>query len=211
MSETMRSAQYRFEFIGGEPCLDFTNTVGGDRRVDPSEHLHGYADLVAWARQGELLSPAQVRALLLRAQREPDAAAAALAAAVELRESLFEIFFALSEGRRPSPQHLEVLNRALADALRHRRVVPSGKGFSLAWDDADDLRRMLWPVALSAAELLEGHDGAPVKLCGMRETTGCSWLFVDESRNGSRRWCSMKDCGNRAKARRHYRKVKRLD
>jgi len=209
MTETMRAEPYRFEFVGGEPCLDFTNTASGDRRVEITEHLHGYADLVAWARQGELLSPAQGRSLVLRAQREPAAAAAALAAAIELREALFETFLALAEGRRPSPQPLEVLNRALADALAHRRVVQSGRGFSLGWDDSDDLRRMLWPVALSAAELLAGEHGAPVKLCGMFETTGCSWLFVDESRNGSRRWCSMKDCGNRAKARRHYQRVKK--
>jgi predicted RNA-binding Zn ribbon-like protein len=89
-------------------------------------------------------------------------------------------------------------------------VAQNGRGFSLAWDDSDDLRRMLWPVALSAADLLAGEQGTPVKLCGMWETTGCSWLFVDESRNGSRRWCSMKDCGNRAKARRHYRRSKGL-
>src|SRR5437867_134123 len=69
MVEMMRGEQYRFEFIGGEPCLDFTNTVGGERRVDPSEHLHGYADLVAGARQGELLSPAPGRALPLRARQ----------------------------------------------------------------------------------------------------------------------------------------------
>jgi len=211
MVETMREEPYRFEFIGGEPCLDLTNTVGGDRRTTPTEHLQGYGDLVAWARQGELLTPAQARALLLRAQREPEAAAGALRAAVELREALFDTFFALVEGKRPSPQHLEVLNRALADALPHRRVVQSGRGFSLGWDGSDDLRRMLWPVALSAAELLAGAHSAPVKLCGMWGTSGCSWLFVDESRNGSRRWCSMKDCGNRAKARRHYRRVKNQD
>ena len=209
MPETMQAEPYRFELVGGQPCLDFTNTVGGDRRTSPHEHLHAYADLAAWARQAELVTPAQARSLLLRAQREPDAASAALSAAVELREALFEIFFALAGGKRPSPQHLEILNRALAEALRHRRVVQSGRGFSLAWEESDDLRRMLWPVALSAAELLAGGDRAPVKLCGMWETTGCSWLFVDESRNGSRRWCSMKDCGNRAKARRHYQKVKK--
>src|SRR6266851_4063029 len=140
MPETMHAEPYRFEFVGGEPCLDFTNTVGGDRRTTPTEHLHGYGDLVAWARQGELLAPAQARALLLRAQREPEAAAEALRAAVEL---------------------------------------------------------------------LAGDHAAPVKLCGMWEASGCSWLFVDESRNGSRRWCSMKDCGNRAKARRHYQRVKK--
>lgn len=210
MPETMREEPYRFEFVGGEPCLDFTNTVGGDRRAIPKENLHGYADLVAWARQGELLTPARARALLLRAQREPAAAGAALAAGVELREALFEIFFALTKGGRPLQQHLEVLNRALAEALRHRRVVQAGRGFSLGWDDSDDLRRMLWPVALSAAELLAGGHDSPVKVCGMWEEGGCGWLFVDESRNASRRWCSMKDCGNRAKARRHYRKVKRL-
>ncbi|HKC60697.1 MAG TPA: ABATE domain-containing protein [Myxococcales bacterium] len=210
MSETMRQEPYRFEFVGGETCLDFTNTVGGDRRAIPREHLHGYADLVAWARQGELITPAQARTLLLRAQREPVAASAALAAAVELREALFEIFFSLTEGKRPPQQRLEVLNRALAEALAHRRVVQAGREFSLGWDDSDDLRRMLWPVALSAAELLAGHY-APVKVCGMWEEGECGWLFVDESRNGSRRWCSMKDCGNRAKARRHYQKVKKLD
>ena len=201
---------YRFEFIGGEPCLDFTNTVGGDRPVGPTEHLHAYPDLVAWARQGELITPAQARTLLLRAQREPGAAAAAVSSAIELREALYEIFLALAEGKRPPPQHLEKLNLALAEALPHRRVAQSGRGFTLAWDDSDDFRRMLWPVALSAAELLAGDHRAPVKLCGMRDTTGCSWLFADESRNGSRRWCSMKDCGNRAKARRHYQRSKRV-
>lgn len=211
MPETTRQEPYRFEFIGGETCLDFTNTVGGDRRAIPTEHLHGYADLVAWARQGELITPSQARTLLLRAQREPAGAAAALAAAVELREALFDIFQARTEGRRPAPQQLEALNRALAQALAHRRVVQSGRGFSYGWDDSDDLGRILWPVALSAAELLVGEHGSPVKVCGMWEEGGaCGWLFVDESRNGSRRWCSMKDCGNRAKARRHYHKVKKL-
>ena len=126
----MRAEPYQFEFVGGEPCLDFTNTVGGDRRTTPTEHLHGYGDLVAWAREGKLLTPAQARALLLRAQREPEAAAGALRAAVELREALFETFFALAESKRPSPQHLEVLNRALADALAHRRVVQRAAGAS---------------------------------------------------------------------------------
>jgi len=211
MPETTRQEPYRFEFVGGEASLDFINTVAGDRRGTPKEHLHGYDDLVAWARQGELIGPPQARALLLRAQREPAAAAGALAGAVELREALYDIFSARSEGKRPSQQRLELLNRALAEALAHRRVLQTGRGFSYGWDDSDDLRRMLWPVALSAAELLAGDHGSPIKVCGMSgEEDGCGWLFVDESRNGSRRWCSMKDCGNRAKQRRHYQRSKKL-
>lgn len=200
--------EWVFEFVGGAPCLDFANTVSGDRRVAPKERIHGYGDLVSWARQAELLTPAQSRALLLRAQRDPAAASQAHAEALALRDSIFEIFFALSEGKRPAPAHLDRLNRALAEALAHRRVVQSGRNFALGWEDADDLRRILWPVALSAAELLAHADHAPVKLCGLWDTTGCSWLFVDESRNHSRRWCSMKDCGNVAKARRHYARTK---
>ena len=61
LAESVQATPYRFEFVGGEPCLDFTNTVGGDRRATPNEHLHSYADLVAWARQGDIVSPAQAR------------------------------------------------------------------------------------------------------------------------------------------------------
>ncbi len=209
MAEAVHGGQYRFDFVGGVPCLDFANIVSGDRRTTPAEHLHGYGDLVSWGRQAGLVTPAQARALLLRAQRDPAGAAEALAAAIDLREAVFETFFALAEGKRPAAQNVKQLNRALADALSHRRVLPSGRGFALGWDDSDDPRRMLWPVALSAAELLAVDHHPKIKLCGMWEATGCSWLFVDESRNGSRRWCSMKDCGNRAKARRHYHRARR--
>jgi predicted RNA-binding Zn ribbon-like protein len=205
----MPAAGYRFEFIGGEPCLDFTNTVGGDRRTTTTEHLHSYADLVSWARQGEVISPAQARTLLLRAEREPAAAAQTLASAIELREALFRAFFAIAEGKRPATGDLDRLNRALAEALSHQRVVQSGRGYALGWDDSDDLGRMLWPVARSAAALIADEHRSPVKLCGLWEEDGCSWLFVDSSRNGSRRWCTMDDCGNRAKARRHYARTRK--
>ena len=203
------SPAYRYEFIGGEPCLDFTNTVGGDRRTTPTEHLHSYADLVSWARQGGVTSPAQARALLLRAEREPAAAAETLASAIVLREALFRAFVAIAEGKRPATGDLDPLNRALTEALSHRRIVQSGRGYALGWDDSDDLGRMLWPVAQSAADLLTDEHRSRVKLCGLWEEDGCSWLFVDSSRNGSRRWCTMEDCGNKAKARRHYARTRK--
>ena len=197
-----------FEFVGGRPCLDFTNTVGGDRRTAPREDLPGYPDLVSWARQGGLITAAQARALLLRAQREPAAAARTLAAAVELRESIFRIFNALAEKKRPAEADLEALNRALAASLPHRRLVHSGREFALGWAGSDELDRMLWPVVEDAAELLAHGEQRPIRMCGASDVTGCSWLFIDETRNRSRRWCTMKDCGNVAKARRHYQRVK---
>jgi predicted RNA-binding Zn ribbon-like protein len=210
MSDPKPAEAYRFEFVGGEVCLDFTNTVGGNRRIVPVEHLHSYADLVSWARQGELISAAQARGLLLRAERDPAAAAAVLARAIELREAIFRTIVALVEGKRPAQGDLDRLNRALAEALGHRRVVASGRGYALGWDDSDELDRMLWPVAQSAADLLADEHRAKVKVCASWEDDGeCGWLFVDSSRNGSRRWCTMDDCGNRAKARRHYARAKK--
>lgn len=207
MTEPIPAGMHRFEFIGGEPCLDFTNTVGGDRRTSTVEHLHSYADLVSWARQGELITPAQARGLLLRAEREPDAAAETLATAIDLREAMFRVFFALAEGKRPGQGDLDRINRALAASLGHRRVVQSGRGYTLGWEDSDRLDRILWPVAQSAAELIANEHRAQVKHCGLWDD-GCSWLFIDSSRNGTRRWCTMDDCGNKAKARRHYARKK---
>jgi predicted RNA-binding Zn ribbon-like protein len=210
MTDATPAEAYRFQFVGGEPCLDFTNTVGGNRRTVPNEHLHSYADLVSWARQGDLVSPAQARGLLLRAEREPAAAAMVLASATELREAIFRAFVAVAEGKRPAHGDLDRLNRALASALVHRRVVQTGRGYALGWDDSNELDRMLWPVAQSAADLLADDHRARIKVCGAWEEGGdCGWLFVDSSRNASRRWCTMDDCGNRAKARRHYARTKK--
>ena len=192
-----------FEFVGGRPCLDFSNTMGGDRRT--RDDLPTYAELVSWARQGGLVTPAQARALLLRARREPAAAARTLEAAVQLRGALFRTFTALAEEKRPAQADLEALNRALAVALPHRRLMQSGREIALGWGASDDLDRMLWPVVQDAADLLAHGEQRPIKMCGAED---CSWLFVDESRNHSRRWCTMKDCGNVAKARRHYQRVR---
>jgi predicted RNA-binding Zn ribbon-like protein len=64
---------------------------------------------------------------------------------------------------------------------------------------------MLWPIVDAAADLLVRGEPERIKTCG---SATCGWLFLDLSRNRSRRWCDMKDCGNRAKARRHYARRK---
>ncbi|MBI2081511.1 MAG: CGNR zinc finger domain-containing protein, partial [candidate division NC10 bacterium] len=102
---------------------------------------------------------------------------------------------------------LAVLNAALAEALPLLGLVPEGNGFTWEWTaNGQRLDRMLWPVARSAAELLTSGELARVREC---EAESCAWLFMDRSRNRSRRWCDMKTCGNRTKARRHYER-KRL-
>jgi predicted RNA-binding Zn ribbon-like protein len=162
--------------------------------------------LLAFARQARLLDPAEVDRLERRAQADERAASAATRAARSLREALYGIFSAQAHGRAVPDRDLEGLNEALGEVLPNLRLDP--RGASLAWGwrrDGDALTRPLWSIARAAAELLTREPSAPVRECGGTE---CTWLFLDHSRGRSRRWCSMASCGNREKARRHYRRTR---
>ena len=211
MTIAPKETEFRYELSGGRLCLDFVNTVSGDRAGKPTERMASYSDLVAWSRQAEIVDDAGARRLLAEARRRPADADEAQRAALALRESLYRIFTAIAGGGEAPGDDLARLSDLLARALSHRRVVRGGPACcALAWTDPPDaLDAPLWRVAASAAELLtSAEDLARVRVCGMHDTHECSWVFVDNTRAHTRRWCSMKDCGNKAKARRHYERVK---
>jgi predicted RNA-binding Zn ribbon-like protein len=194
-----------FELTGGALCLDFANTLG-DRPLGHAEHLPDFAALVAFGRQAGLLEPGAARALLRGAAARPRQAQRAFRRALELRECLYRVFAAVARGGKPEPADLAALNRELARALPRGELRPQGAGFAWAWPGgAGDPESVLWPVARSAADLLVSRDRPPLRECA---SGSCSWLFLDESRGARRRWCDMKVCGNRQKARRHYRRVR---
>ncbi len=208
MSETPKREDYQFELTGGRLCLDFANTVSGDRGGKTRERLSSYADLVSWARQSGAVDEPHARRLLEQAKGRPTEAEATLREAVSLRETLYRTFVAVAERRSPDPSDVSHLSSALGPALAHRRLVRTGAAFTLGWDDLPSaFDAPLWRVAESAASLLSSpSDLERVRVCGMHDTHECSWLFMDATRAGTRRWCSMKDCGNKAKARRHYKR-----
>jgi predicted RNA-binding Zn ribbon-like protein len=186
-------SEYQFDLSGGSPPIDFANTMGGKHRRE--ERLGGYADLIAFARQSGLLSDALAGRLSEAAAARPAEADAVLARARELREALFALF---SEAERPAAA-LDGLNRELAVAMAQLRV-----DRALAWTWAESAERLdspLWPIARQAAELLVTEERRRVRECAADD---CRWLFLDTSKNKSRRWCDMKSCGNRAKVRNFY-------
>jgi predicted RNA-binding Zn ribbon-like protein len=200
------SGQSAFDFSGGELCLDFANTLGGSRQ-SPKERLKSYQDLLAWGSQAGILNDEDVKHLGRLAAEHPRKAAAALAEAIALREALFRIVTAVIAGTPPTDEDLGRLNAALPRALEHLRVAPCAKGCEWEWTEEEGaLDRMLWPIARSAADLLVSSEVQRVRRCANREE--CDWLFIDTTRNRSRRWCDMRSCGNRAKARRHYARRK---
>ncbi|MGE5571561.1 MAG: CGNR zinc finger domain-containing protein [Bacteroidota bacterium] len=196
------------DLIGGRLCLDFANTVDWHASDHPREWLTSYSDLVAWSRHAGALTEAQAQDLTRAAERRPDEAASALEGAIALREAMYRMFSAIAARREPSATDLAALNSALARALTHLRAAPAGGRYVWEWAGQDELDRMIWPVVWSAAELLVSEDLGRVREC---LGDGCGWLFLDTSRNRTRKWCSMDDCGNRAKARRHYRRTRKRD
>ncbi len=199
-------SDYQFEFSGGALCLDFANT-GPDQKAPETrgEKLSNYSDLLSWAVQSGELTVPDARKLLSAANHSPSKTNAALRKARELRQALYDVFRAVAAQRAPGTADLDVLNRFWKSATIHRSVVHTAGDFHRAWvmDEGDELERPLWPIAASAEELLTGGEVNLVRECGSEK---CSWLFLDHSRNKSRRWCDMKTCGNRAKAKRHYEK-----
>jgi predicted RNA-binding Zn ribbon-like protein len=198
-----------FDFVGGRVSLDFVNTVSGDRAGTPRDRIGTYADLVRWAREAGIATEAEGSALLAQARRRPEEAERARSEALRLREALYGLFAAEAEGRDPPAAAADRLNRALADALPHRRLLHDGAAWRLGWArEPGELLSPLWPVVADAAELLAAGHGGRLRLCGGHEALECSWLFLDPTKSGTKRWCSMSDCGNRAKARRHYQRTK---
>lgn len=206
MPETRARTIATMELVGGRPVVDFVNTLS-DRALDPPlERLASYDDLALWCLREELIDE-QERARLLRlAQAHPRKAEAALTQARLLRELLFKLFDASAEGRVPAQELRTELNTWLLKAATHRQLEPSDAGLRWLWFRGDDeLDWMLWPLAWSAAELLGSDDLGRLKECAQED---CRWLFLDLSKNRSRRWCTMEQCGNRAKAKRHYERRK---
>ena len=168
------------------------------------DKLRAYDDVLRFGQLSGAVSAAGARRLERAARSDPAPAAAAFRRALELREALFRIFRASLDRRRPQASDLETLATELSTARRHERLAPAGEIYAWRWDTADAPDRVLWPVARSAAELLTSADLAKLRICAGEE---CGWLFLDTSRNHSRRWCDMKDCGNRAKVRRFRKKI----
>jgi len=198
----------KFEMIGGRTCLDFVNTASQRRDGPFTDKLNGYEDLLDWAVQAEQLSEDEAAHLRAKAEANPAAAEAVVERSRVLREAIYRVFAARSEGEVLPIDDLRVISDENARAAVNRVLTPVGFGScTFEWSTYDALDRPLWPVAVSAVTLASSVDAERVKECG-GGANNCNWLFLDTSKNRSRRWCDMKECGNREKARRHYHKTK---
>jgi predicted RNA-binding Zn ribbon-like protein len=204
-SGAARAGSWTFHLGCGALCLDFANTTSWRGSGAPVDHLPTYGELIRFAQQSKLLSEEDAARLRRESARRPEAAARALRKAVTLREALYRIFARLASGHSPLATDLAILNASLPGALTRLRVAPGDDGFAWTWEgERAALDRLLWPVARDAAVFLTSMNLARLRTCG---NPRCRWVFHDGTRSGTRRWCSMAVCGNRAKQLRHRRRA----
>jgi predicted RNA-binding Zn ribbon-like protein len=203
------------KLVGGDPALDFVNTVGsripataGPGSKVAKDKLRDYRDLVLWARHAGLLDETGERELLRAAERRPRDGARVLSRAARFREALYRVLRAVMARRRPEPADVAAVNAEVAAARARERLVPGDAG--LRWEPeparGEGLDTILRPIAAAAAALLTSDELARLREC---PGAACGWLFLDRSRNRSRQWCTMEDCGNVSKVRRFRQRARR--
>lgn len=210
--KVLHSSAAVMKLIGGRLCLDFVNTVDGRKSDSPrrksqsvntlvlGDKLEDYSDLVEWSRHSGIITPTEAGRLIQESKQKTAGARAVFHRAIALREALHRIFKATVIERMPQSVDLETLNDELLKARNHERLINTEKGFTWEWIGREAaLDRMLWSIVHSAAGFLSTADLSRLRECGGEE---CGWLFEDTSRNRSRQWCHMQDCGNLAKVRR---------
>lgn len=190
------------EFVGGSLCLDFTNTVNS-RRSPEHEYLARYSDLVDWAVKAGEISTSQGKRLQKRAKQDETNAQDALQKAVSLRELLYRLFSKLAEQSEPAQEDMKAFVEHFAMAISHGKFLKKGEYFDVDWEMNAELDALLWPILYSAGQLLLSEKLVRVKKC-----PDCGWLFIDTSKNQSRRWCSMNTCGARDKMRRYHHRLR---
>ncbi|HXM82705.1 MAG TPA: ABATE domain-containing protein [Burkholderiales bacterium] len=195
-----------FRCPGGALCLDFCNS-GQGARARREEWITGFADLIDWLEAAGAVSKAQAAKLRAAAARSPQTAQQFWARAIELREALARVLLARTEGRATASEDLRVIDAEYGRTAPFARLSSTADGFAWSLDPAASaLDAALRPVVESAVGLLTSSRLARLRRCG---NSTCYWLFLDETKNCSRRWCEMASCGNLMKVRRHRAKQHR--
>jgi predicted RNA-binding Zn ribbon-like protein len=189
------------DFVAGELCLEFTNTVGDHSKTRYVERLTDWDALLKWALAAGTLDATETQELREVGSRKPAAARRALHTLRNFRDPLFRVLSALAAGDAPVRGDLEGVEVAVHGALRYAHLTQQNQSFEWTIRHSEvSIRTPLARIALSTLRLLQGED-----LSQLRECQRCSWLFIDRSKSHGRRWCRADACGNRARVARHYR------
>jgi predicted RNA-binding Zn ribbon-like protein len=187
-------------------CLGYVNTVAWRGSNPPTESLRELSDVLAWLETSAGVGPAALQPVRAWAREHPKKAAALFDGSVALREVLFRIFSAVATGEAVRESDFAALREAIAEAPARRQIARADGAYAWRLEALrPSVAELLGPVLWSAGDLMLKAGDRHIRRCANDK---CLWLFIDASKSGTRRWCDMASCGNRAKAQRHYARVK---
>jgi predicted RNA-binding Zn ribbon-like protein len=190
---------------GDTLCIDFINTVK-DRVSDPlKDYLDNFEDLLYWAKRVEIIDTSLYQKLLLHATKDPNKATSFFNEAIAFRELLYQMFYEIVKTENVSQTHLDSYNKILMEYFAVKKIVNLKNDLVASWDlEADNFKNILVGIVEDSYYLLLSTD----KLKKVKECPKCHWLFLDTTKNGRRRWCTMKTCGASVKALEWYHRNK---
>lgn len=194
----------KLSFLGGNLSLDFVNTVH-DRHEEPlRDLLINYLDLVTWVYFADAITDSQKENLLKIGLENQGSADQIYKDALQLREAFYDFVLNLINQDEAITAHIQLINQWLSRTFSNLELAQLNGHFVLDWNTENfELESVLWPIIRAFADLVTSEDINCIKQCG-----NCGYLFVDNSKNNSRKWCSMEICGNRVKARRFAKKAR---
>jgi predicted RNA-binding Zn ribbon-like protein len=204
MADAHRSNGRLVPAPGAELCVAFANTRYWRGSEPPAEKLNGLDDVLAWCEGAGAIDARTRKELEAWAARHGSEAAQLFDETVAARETVYALLGAAAVGEAVAARDVDALNRLLA-AAPARKALGAGQNAHL-WQlppATPAAASLLAPVLWSAGDLIAGHRLQWLRMCANEK---CRWLFIDDSKSGTRRWCAMSACGNRAKAHRHYLK-----
>jgi predicted RNA-binding Zn ribbon-like protein len=189
---------------GGWLCFNFINTVYAWRGKNLQEYLPDYATFFKWCSKVNLLPAEELNKLELLIIKEPDAADEAINTIKEARQILYNFFSAMAAGDEENLKiYLPQFNALISRALSNIRFTIENNNFELMYADKPDLLEPLWVILKSAYDATANFDHKRIKEC-----PACGWMFLDQTKNGKKVWCSPLSCGSIDKTKRYYLKKK---
>ncbi|RAJ79299.1 putative RNA-binding Zn ribbon-like protein [Chitinophaga dinghuensis] len=190
---------------GGDLCLDFINTVPHRFKPEEGDYLQSFRDITAWYHHIQGMTPKTIQTLDRLAKSYPQKAAQVFTKSIQLRELLYQICLQVTTGKAPAPHDLITLSTYIAEAYTNMELSwQKEQGRLQLQFNAPALEQVNWHIAQHALQLLTNGPLKQVKQC-----PGCGWIFLDKSKNSSRRWCSMATCGDIDKVTRFQQRNKK--
>ena len=192
---------------GGDICFDFINTVNTRRKGVDFEYLSSYDTFLDWCEKTALCTTKQRRQLKKYAQQHSMEKAKSLESVIRLRETLYALFSEIASKQTVGETILHSFNTYLHTCFKQIEIKVQNGKFSLAYKKIDEnLLFPTWPIIYAAYKMLLSDQLDRVKEC-----YNCGWIFLDQTKNGQRKWCNPSTCGSVEKSRRYYERRKLME